>query len=361
MSIAHLAITHLRNFESVTIQPSPEVNIIHGPNGSGKTSILEAIFLLGRGRPFNAHDRNSLIKVGKLSCTVFGGVTLAKEVLKVPVGVTRSLDGSHKIRVGGDNVKSKSALAELLPLQVISPEAFGLLSGGPGNRRQFIDWGVFHVEHSFHDSWRRLNRSLKQRNKLLRHGNITDCLLAPWDKEFVEYADIVTRLRTSYVDRLAPLFNSILGELSDLDGVSISFYPGWDSQKPLSEVLENSRERDRRQGFTSYGPQRADIKVKYLQHNAADVLSRGQQKLVICALKLASGYLYTEATGRSCIYLIDDLAAELDSRHRSLLCNMLARVESQLFLTSVEATTFNNYWQSKQIKMFHVEQGAIKE
>ena len=360
MSISSLTITHLRNIGSISFEPSPEINIICGPNGSGKTSILEAIFLLGRGRPFNPSDRNSIIKKGQHSCTVFGNVTLAKDILKIPVGVTRRMDGLHRIRISGDTIKSKSTLAELLPLQVISPDAFKLLSGGPGNRRQFLDWGVFHVEQTFHDSWARLNRSLKQRNKLLRHGNITPALLSPWDAEFIEHAETVTRLRASYADKFKPLFTGILARLSDLEGVAISFYPGWDRTKTLEEVMAGARLRDQKQGFTYYGPQRADIKVKYLQHNAADTLSRGQQKLVICAMKLAHGYLYTQATGRACLYLIDDLAAELDVRHRSLLCNLLAELDCQMFLTCVEASIFSEYWKSKNRKMFHVEHGTVE-
>ena len=361
MSIAHLAITHLRNFSSVELKPGPDVNIITGSNGSGKTSLLEAIYLLGRGHPFDAHDRNSLIQVGQKSCTVFGSIALAADVLTIPVGVTRAIDGSHKIRISGDDVKSKSSLVELLPLQVISPDTFKLLAGGPNNRRQFIDWGVFHVEHLFYESWRRLNRSLKQRNKLLRRGNIASEMLAPWDKEFVEHADVITKQRSSYVAKLEPLFKHVLAQLSDLENLTLSFYPGWDQTKSLEEVMVNSLPRDTRQGYTSFGPQRADLKVRYLQHNAADTLSRGQQKIVICAMKLAHGYLYTQATGRTCIYLIDDLAAELDIKHRALLCKLLASLDCQLFITSADASTFDDCWETKQIKMFHVEQGTIEQ
>jgi len=316
--------------------------------------------LLGRGRPFNPSDRNSVIQKGHDSCTVFGSVTLAKDIIKIPVGVNRRMDGSHRIRISGETVKSKSTLAELLPLQVISPDAFKLLSGGPSNRRQFLDWGVFHVEQTFHERWSRLNRSLKQRNKLLRHGNIAPSLLSSWDAEFIENAIAVTRLRAAYAEKFKPLFASILARLSDLEGVAISFYPGWDRAKTLEEVMAGSRLRDQKQGFTHYGPQRADIKVKYLQHSAADTLSRGQQKIVICAMKLAHGYLYTQATGRACLYLIDDLAAELDVHHRTLLCNLLAELDCQMFLTCVEASTFNEYWHSKQRKMFHVERGTVE-
>lgn len=277
----------------------------------------------------------------------------------VSVGVTRATDGACQIKVAGDSVRSAAPLAELLPLQVINPGSFALLDGGPKSRRQFVDWGVFHVEHAFFESWQRLNRCLKQRNRLLRRGKIQADLMAPWDREFVDHSIEITEQRRRYVALLSPLFNQVLSRLSELDKVALRFYPGWDERHSLEEVLDSAIERDSKHGFTHYGPQRAELKVRYMDLNAADTLSRGQQKLVICALKIAQGHLFSKMTGRPCIYLIDDLAAELDSEHRKALCRLLSELDSQLFITSVEEGAFYDCWQSDEVEMFHVKQGAL--
>lgn len=361
MAISRLAITNLRNLGLLDIVPGQDVNLIIGPNGSGKTSILESIYLLGRARSFVTSRHTSLIRRGQKCCTVYGKIQTGEKAPAVSVGVTRTLDGKQQIKVAGDKVTSSAPLAELLPLQVINPGAFRLLDGGPKSRRQFIDWGVFHVEHTFIDNWRRLNRCLKQRNNLLRQGKFDAGLLSSWDKEFVESANLLTAQREEYVKRLTPLFSELLSRVSKLEKVSLGFYPGWDEKAGLERVLSDSKERDLKEGFTHYGPQRAELKAKYLGLNAAETLSRGQQKLVVCALKIAQGHLYSESRGRPCVYLVDDLAAELDAEHLEVLCQLLSELDCQLFVTSVEEAVFNGCWSAKNTKMFHVEHGRLIE
>lgn len=359
MSVSRLAITHLRNLDSMELSPGPATNIIVGPNGSGKTSILESIHLLGRARSFLTSKHRSLVQRGEKSCTVFGQLKVRRESSAVSVGVTRATDGACQIKVAGDTVRSAAPLAELLPLQVINPGSFALLDGGPKSRRQFVDWGVFHVEHTFFERWQRLNRCLKQRNKLLRRGDVDPDLMAPWDREFLDHSLEITEQRRRYVELLSPLFNEVLSRLSALQMVKLSFYPGWEERHTLEQVMQNAIERDRKHGFTHFGPQRAELRVRYLDLNAAETLSRGQQKLVICALKIAQGDLFTKTTGRPCVYLIDDLAAELDGEHRKTLCRLLSELDSQLFITSVENDAFADCWKTDQAKMFHVKQGVL--
>ena len=361
MTVSRLVITNLRNLGSVDMAPGAEVNVIVGPNGSGKTSLLEGIYLLGRARSFVTGKQVALIKRGQKNCTVFGKVRTTRSGPAVSVGVERSLDGKQQIKIAGDRVNSSAALAELLPLQVINPGSFRLLDGGPKSRRQFIDWGVFHVEHSFVHNWKRFSRCLKQRNNLLRQRGSVDRQLESWDREFVESSLLLTEQRRSYVERLVPLFQDFLGKICDLTDIRMEFYPGWDADTALEKILIDSRMRDRKDGYTHYGPQRAELRVKYLGLNAADTLSRGQQKLLVCAMKIAQGYQYLEARGRPCVYLIDDLAAELDGNYRAALCGLLAEMDCQVFVTGVEESVLNGCWGQKEIQVFHVEQGQIVE
>jgi len=359
MPVSRLIVNQLRNLDHLELAPSPGVNIIVGANGSGKTSILESLYLLGRARSFKTNKHKTFIKNGELQTTVFGDVQTLPYMQPISAGVTKSFDGNHQIKVSGVEVSSAAPLLELLPLQLIEPETFKLLSSGPSYRRQFIDWGVFHVEHSFFHCWQRSNRCLKQRNKLLRRGKIDRSVLSVWDKEFVTQAEMLTEQRTAYLEQLRPNFNEFLSRLVKLEGLEVSFYPGWNTKHSLADTLDEMLESDSRRGFTQAGPHRADLRVKYLENNAGDVLSRGQQKLVICALKIAQGYHFSQTTGRTCIYLLDDLAAELDRVHRDRLCKMLAALDCQLFVTSVEEETFSSNWSSMDVKVFHVEHGKL--
>ncbi len=358
MTIRRLAITDVRNLATVSLEPSPDINIFYGKNGSGKTSILESIYLLGMARSFRSSKLKPVIRSSTQSCTVFGEIS--QESRSIPVGVTRTQEGDYQIRIAGETVNNVSSLASILPIQVINPDTFRLLEGSPKERRQFIDWGVFHVEHRFLPLWQRLQKCLRQRNTLLRHGKIDCSQLAIWDQELVTVAKQVDDLRSEYIERLLPVFEQVMTKFSNVPGLKVSYYRGWDKDLCLSEILSKNRERDINSGYTHAGPQRADLKVRLERMNAAEILSRGQQKMVVCALKLAQGLLFSEISNRPCTYLVDDLPSELDAEHRQLLCDTLEAMHCQVFVTSVEREGLAHQWNEKtQVKMFHVEHGAV--
>ena len=146
MTLNRLLIQNLRNLEGVDIAPSAQVNLIFGENGSGKTSLLEAVNLLALGRSFRSHKHKQLIKYHQPSFTVFGRVKI-EDGSDVPIGINRTFEGEASFKANGIIVPSAAELATYLPVQVINSETFLLLEGSPKVRRQFIDWLVFHVEH----------------------------------------------------------------------------------------------------------------------------------------------------------------------------------------------------------------------
>ncbi len=145
-----------------------------------------------------------------------------------------------------------------------------------------------------------------------------------------------------------------------MDDVRLSYYRGWDKKQALAEVYDKQRERDIQQGFTGSGPHRADLRIRYRGTNAAETLSRGQQKLVVCALRVAQGYLLSEIAGRECLYLIDDLPAELDAAHRQALCGLLERMGCQVMATCIHPDDLMGCWSDDtDLAMFHVEHGVV--
>ncbi|MEX6500592.1 DNA replication/repair protein RecF [Pseudomonas zhanjiangensis] len=361
MSLSRVTVTAVRNLHPVTLSPSPRINILHGANGSGKTSLLEAIHLLGLARSFRSTRLLPVIQYEQLACTVFGQVQLADGRVS-GLGVSRDRQGEYQIRIDGQNVRSAAQLAEVLPLQLINPDSFRLLEGAPKVRRQFLDWGVFHVEPRFMPAWQRLQKALRQRNSWLRHGTLDAASAAAWDRELCLASDEIDGYRRAYIQALKPVFERTLSELVELQGLTLSYYRGWDKERELSEVLAASLYRDRQIGHTQAGPQRADLRLRLAAHSAAEVLSRGQQKLVVCALRIAQGHLVSQAKRGQCIYLVDDLPSELDEHHRRALCRLLEDLHCQVFITCVDHELLREGWRTDTpVAMFHVEHGRITQ
>lgn len=359
MSLSRLTVTAVRNLHAVTLSPSPRINILFGANGSGKTSVLEAIHLLGLARSFRSVRLQPVIQHETSACTVFGQVELAGGA-RSQLGVTRGRQGDFQIRIDGRNVRSAAELAETLPLQLINPDSFRLLEGAPKLRRQFLDWGVFHVEPRFLPAWVRLQKALRQRNSWLRHGTLDGASQAAWDRELCLASDEIDAYRREYIQALKPVFEQTLRELLELEGLTLSYYRGWDKEKPLNDVLAASLLRDQQLGHTQAGPQRADLRLRLAHHNAAEILSRGQQKLVVCALRIAQGHLVSQAKRGQCIYLVDDLPSELDEHHRRALCRLLDELNCQVFITCVDHDLLKEGWRDETpVSMFHVEHGRI--
>lgn len=349
MPLARLDISRLRNLTHVRFEPSSQVNIITGENGSGKTSILEAIYLLSFGRSFRSHKHKTYIQYEQPECVVFAQLDQGAQHL--PVGIKRGRDGQVEVRIQGRAAQSAVELAECLPVQLINPDAFRLLEGSPKIRRQFIDWGVFHYDGQFINAWRGWQKALKQRNSVLRRGKISANLLAAFDHELIRLGEQVNLTRKAYVSALTPHFDSVIQKLAPGLNVQLTFFQGWDAQRSLAEAVEHSYQRDIDVGYTNTGPQRADLRVKTPSGDALDTLSRGQQKLVVSALKIAQGQLLIEH-GKPLVFLVDDLPAELDANHRRKLCQLLESLDSQIFITSVGPDSMDFTW-SDQIDVRH--------
>jgi DNA replication and repair protein RecF len=344
------------------------VNVFFGSNGSGKTSVLESIHLLGMARSFRGSSIKSLITHEEKSCTVFGTASLGAAAtagagsLGLPLGVQRNRVGDAQIKVGGKAVRTVAALAEQLPLQVITADSFGLLTGAPGARRQYLDWGVFHVEQQFFGQWKRFQRCIKQRNNLLRRGKVSDQELVVWTRDLAQTGTAINEYRKTYFQTLCPRFKEIMARLApSLEELDLRYHQGWDRQLSYSAALQQGLPADQEQGYTHSGPQRADIKVMSGRHLAAETLSRGQQKLVVCGLKLAQGQLMAERGRGKSTYLIDDLPSELDQEHSLLVCDLLASMDAQVFITCIDHREIRSVWpEAKELAMFHVEQGAVR-
>lgn len=365
MYLKRLRISSVRNLKYVAFKDLAPVNVLVGPNGSGKTSVLESIHVLSTSKSFRQVPAKSLITWGEPSCTVFGELEPQNGGACKKYGVQRSCADKNIIKIDGNPVKSAAELARSLPVHVLDSETLKLLSGGPATRRRFIDWGVFHVEHDYQKMWLEMERCIKHRNSLLRHDRIDLRQFDLWTEQFIERANYIDTARQRYLRTLRPKFDGVLAALSsELEGVELIYARGWDKRYTLAECLESQQQSERDRKHTMSGPQRADLKVRFCGKPAEEVLSRGQKKLVACSLKLAQAELCSKADSGKGLFLIDDLPAELDIDHRFNLYNKLLTLGTQLFVTCTDADEAATFWQAastdkQRIRMFHVEQGSV--
>ncbi|MBB1437721.1 DNA replication/repair protein RecF [Shewanella sp. SG41-4] len=356
MSLSRINIGSFRNITSASLQPCDGLNLIYGQNGSGKTSILEAIYFLGMGRSFRSHLSQRVINNDDDKLTLFAHLIDADRDCKI--GLRRHRSGEIEVKIDGEKVKRLSTLAETLPIQVITPESFSLLFEGPKARRQFIDWGAFHSDPHFYQAWVNTRKVLKQRNQLLRNQSSYNQIQF-WDKELVRYAEQVTDIRNQYVDSLNVLLKGIIGVFLPQIDIKVSFTRGWDSKTDFAQLLENQYSRDLAAGNTGSGPHKADLRLRVGNLPAQDALSRGQLKLLVCALRIAQGKLLKQQLDKNSIYLVDDLPSELDAQHRQLLLQQLTETGAQIFVTAIDPLAIVDSLSSPPNRMFHVEQGLV--
>ncbi|WP_029654933.1 DNA replication/repair protein RecF [Marinobacter daepoensis] len=372
MALVKLQTQHFRNLLPAPIDFSPSFNLLYGANGSGKTSILEAIGYLGLGRSFRVSRHQAVVAHGQPKLTVFGALDSGLEESEFAepilhrVGISRDVSLKEtQLRVDGEAVRSLSFLAMHLPVSVIDPGVFDIVAGGPGKRRQFLDWLVFHVEPSFSSLWQQVQRVTSQRNQMLRNGRLDESLMRVWDSQYGALAESLTDIRQSVFGQFKAAFESVLAELDAtwVDGLKMEFYPGWDRGSPLTDVLLGHRDQERRVGHTLYGPNRADIRLKYGGRPVAETFSRGQQKTLVILMKIAQGKVLSDL-GKQVTFLLDDINAELDVRHRIMLAQKLQELRCQVFITSIEHPEPETLWQSgcaPEYRMFHVEHGKLTE
>ncbi|MDH5601693.1 MAG: DNA replication/repair protein RecF [Gammaproteobacteria bacterium] len=355
MYLTQLDIRQVRNIHDEKLIPGQRCTYIYGDNASGKTSVLEAIYLLSVARSFRTTHIKHVISQNSKYLQVFARIQNENE--QAAVGLERSLQKT-RIRINGSDVKKVADLSSLLPVQVINPDVHKLLEQGPKYRRQFIDWGVFHVEHDFLLSWQHYYRVLKQRNAALRKKQNKQTITL-WDDQLIQYAKIITLAREAYLLNFIPIFNKYVDKLMGLS-VNIKYQRGWDSETSFTETLLNTFEKDYLKGFTSFGPHRADLEIWHQGTQVQNSFSRGQQKLLVCAMRLAQISHLKKEKNQDSVLLVDDLAAELDTKHRQNLIELLVDTKAQLFLTATEQNSFILPPEIES-KMFHVEHGRLKE
>lgn len=356
MFIKHLLIENFRNLASVEIRPHVRLNFIYGDNGAGKTSILEAMVVLARGKSFKTAHAEELTGAETGAFRIFSETGHSGRTHKL--GLER--DGRlWKARKDGQDVALLSVLTRLLPVVLMEPNSHLLISGAPDVRRRFLDWGVFHVEPAFLDVWRRYSRALKQRNAALRSRQIK--VLDSLDEVTAGLGEALHVLRLAYFKRLNANFEQQpqdndqgLRQQKESGPLELAYLQGWKGG-PLLEALGRSRKHDLESGATSQGPHRADLVVSRGKAPVRNLLSRGEQKALAAELLLTQARLLAEM-GELPLVLLDDLASEFDEEHFAATLGNALACAGQVWVTGTRPPPF-----AADHKVFHVERGRVRE
>ncbi|GMM67564.1 DNA replication/repair protein RecF [Alteromonas sp. MTD1] len=361
MKLNNVQITQFRNLSSVSFSPSTSLTIIRGVNGSGKSSLIEALHYLGFGRSFRTSKHTSVIQHDKNDFSVFASCTDEEgEALKL--GFMRSRNDSFTCSINGERSKKLSDLVSLVPIQLFTPQSTDLIIGSPSERRRFCDWGLFHVKHQFQLLSNQYAKFLKHRNALLKqYANLDASENQYWETQFAELGEALTAMRQEYVELLKPVFKYYANEFLPTFDVELSYYKGWEKDVCLSESLVKKREYDGKIGHTSSGPHKADLRLKVNGVNAQELLSRGQLRMAVAALQMSQTKLFNSVTQRKSIFLLDDVGAELDADKREQFIDGLLEMDTQVFVTAIESSQLGFIEKYNEKKMFHVEHGSVKE
>ena len=236
MSLLALEVEGLRCLQPTRLELHTHVNLITGANGAGKTSLLEALYLLGRGRSFRTRHTERLVAHDARGLTVFGRTD---EPNFPTVGLGYDRQTGLKARVGGRDARSLAELSEAFPVQIVDPGIHRLVEEGPAYRRRWLDWGVFHVEPGFVHAWTEHARTLKQRNAALKRRADP----SPWEPDLVRHGTLLSMARARTMDLLEPYWRQTLTALLG-EPVSLSYYRGWSQEKTLAQTLAAQRARD---------------------------------------------------------------------------------------------------------------------
>lgn len=361
MYLHQLHVTHVRNLAAQEIELDPGFNCLVGPNGAGKTAVLESIALLSRGRSFRTSRISSLIRHGEAELVVRGQVKSTGHVSHT-LALSKGRSGQTRIQMDGERCRRISDFARHLPIQTILPDVSELIYGAPSGRRNFLDWGLFHVEPQYLRQASSFRRVLAQRNAWLKaHGGGAE--LDVWNERYLAEAIPLNEMRAEYVRNL----NLALAEVGESAGLSDEVkldydWGGLQSTTEAAKKLSESGARDVKLGSTHRGPHRGDLLVATNDRAAAEVMSRGQAKLLACVLNLAQAVVLERHTSNKGIFLIDDFGAELDQDHWDRFLSVLLGMQCQIVATSTELPVDRPEWVRfrDRIHMFHVKQGTVE-
>ncbi len=356
MKITGLSLTNFRNYESQQVSFDGGLNVLYGKNASGKTNLLESVYICSLLKSPRTTKDKELIRMGEKSAKVI--LTVEKKFRSHKVSILIDESGKKKVAIDGIPVSRAGELLGVLGVVFFSPDELKLVKESPGERRSFLDMGLSQQQKSYFQALQRYNKTLKQKNNLLKESRFADNLddmLDVWDIGLAEQGATIIRKRMEYVAELGKYASEAHKTISSgKENLTLSYETAvkteGDIRRNLEEALLSVREKDKELGFSTIGPHRDDIKIEIDGIDARKFASQGQQRTIALAMKLGEVELYKNETGETPVLLLDDVMSELDKTRRDILLNSTKGVQTILTCTEFDG---------EGARLFEVKEGKV--
>ena len=354
MYINKIEIKNFRNYEKQEIELNPHINIFYGDNAQGKTNILEAIFISGFGKSFRTSKEKEMIKLGEdfLEATVFYQKSDRDGKIRTVISNKKQID------VNGIKIKKLSELIGKINLVIFTPDDIQILKSGPEKRRRFLDMMIGQLRPKYVYILNLYLKTLEQRNnylKQIKEENKPESMLEIWDEKLAEYAEIICKYRTEFIEKLNSKIKEIHSEVtSNSEEIKIEYITECNNREIYLQLLKQRRKLDTIKGYTTKGIHRDDFKCIINDKEIEVYGSQGQHRTAILSLKLAELYVIYDEIGEYPILLLDDFMSELDEKRRKSFLSYIK--DTQVIITCTDKMELNNL---NEYKLFKVKNGKI--
>lgn len=346
--VTRLDVRDFRNYESLTVEPDPQLTIFVGPNAVGKTSLLEALQLLTEAESFRKPSWSDVIRWGALSCHLRMVAEGHSRRLETELDIGES--GKRVYRVNGKVRRKMTEVAGILPCIAFTPDGLRLVKDSAERRREALDSVGSQLSPSYAQLRQEYDKVLRQRNSLLKQADFEDDLFSAFTDRIVMVGSKLRAHRQRLFARVLEHMRPVYAEIADGEEIDARYLCSWeregrmdlaglDSQEVFFEELRSRSREERARMTTLAGPHRDEISFSVSGKDARVFASQGQQRTVALAWKLAEVMVVKDVSGQSPVLLLDDVMSELDERRRHALASYVGSV-AQTFVTTTNLGYF---------------------
>ena len=352
MQIRKLQLTNFRILEDFTLGHAQQNNLICGPNGCGKTSILEAIYLASTGKSFRNATYKHLIHHDQNSFQIYLEAETNAEA-QLYVGVHRDRKGIKQLKLNHDACQKQAEITHQLPVVAIDTDTYQFIDRSPQSKRSYMDWMVFHVKHQYLHLWSKASACHKHLNAFYKKRYSGEELQV-WEDKFAYYAEKIQAYRQQGFELLQQQLQILIDHFfQDTLDISLKLDKGWRHDLTMQQQLHQDRKKNMEYGSVNNGPHKMNISIRESGQMATHILSRGQKKILSALFYLCSAEIIHQQTGHPPILCLDDIGAELDDTNKHRLLEYLQNKPHQLFITAVSESEIKNHFDN--IQVFHVK------
>lgn len=354
MNVTQINLNNFRNFHNFKLNDLKRVNVIIGDNGTGKTSIIESIYICSVGKSFRTNNDVNIITAGKDNYKVKIKIDDSGKIKNLEVFYS---EYGKKSKV---NTSIKKRLSEFIgkyKVLLFSPDEIKILKDSPKSRRNYFNIQISQLERFYVKYLNEYNKILKQRNEYLRNSKINYEYLEILDLKLIDYGIKIFKYRKNYIKNLNNKIAKIQEKLQIDKEIMLNYVSDYEDYKNIEQKMKNSLEKDILYGMTRIGIHRDDIEFLFDGKNAKDFASQGQQKMILLVMKLAETLIFTNEYKHHPILLLDDLFSELDSKNQNKLIEFLGK-KSQIFITT---TDLNNIHNKKNINIIDLNKMEVNK